>query len=139
MKEYTIEEIKKHKRKARGRPKHRKLRGRMNKNERSYADEILEPLRKSGEIVSWSYESATFVVAEAEIDGKPNNCRYTPDFLVQMPDGEIYFVECKAKWSNRQIGETQDRVRMKAFVSRYPFALVLAWKESGRWKHEEWL
>ncbi len=70
----------------------RKPPGTPNKTEAEYM--ILLGGRKSaGEIVEWWFERYTFTLSHSRPGVKGQ--RYTPDFAVQLPDGEIEFHEIK--------------------------------------------
>ena len=112
--------------KARVRALGRLKKGEMNRTEAAYA-EVLESQKAAGEILDWKFESVTLVLA--------NNTRYTPDFMVQLPSGEIQFKETK--------GFMMDDawVKLKVAAAKFPFAFFLvrkkAKKDGGGWDEKE--
>lgn len=64
----------------------RHIPGQMNQTESAYA-ETLQARKLTGEIIDWSFESVTFKLAD--------DCRYTPDFLVQLADGSVECIDAK--------------------------------------------
>src|SRR4051812_3444934 len=62
--------------------------GVMNKTEARYA-ELLEGRRLAGEIAAWRFEAITLILS------RRRRCTYTPDFLVEMPDGSEEHHEVK--------------------------------------------
>ena len=62
----------------------------------------LEALKASGEIIEWKYEPASFRIAEG--------ARYTPDFLVVLPDKSWECHEVKGHWREAA------KVRSKVFA-----------------------
>ena len=84
----------------------RKKPGEMNRLEKKYADEILEPLKVSGEIVEYVFERIKLKIAP--------NCYYIPDFMVIMESGEIIFDEIKGGYmDNKSI------VKFKSVCEQY--------------------
>ena len=71
---------------VRQRPRHKP--GEMNKLEERYAA-ILAARQAAGEIDAYWFERFTFKLAD--------DTRYTPDFVVQMPDGTLEAHEVKAR------------------------------------------
>ncbi len=84
--------------------------GVMNKLEASYAQE-LERRKMEGEIEWWAYEAVTLKLAD--------RCRYTPDFLVLLANGELECHETK--------GFMRDdaRVKLKVAAEQFPIRFVL--------------
>ena len=64
----------------------RRVPGKMNRTEAKYA-ERLGAIKLAGEIASFEFENVTLKLAK--------DTRYTPDFMVLMPDGTIEFHEVK--------------------------------------------
>uniref|UniRef100_A0A6M3KJQ7 Endonuclease n=1 Tax=viral metagenome TaxID=1070528 RepID=A0A6M3KJQ7_9ZZZZ len=63
--------------------------GEMNKSEAAYAF-ALDLRMKAGEIRGWKFESVKLKLAE--------RCTYTPDFDVEMANGDLVMVEVKRVW-----------------------------------------
>jgi hypothetical protein len=78
----------------------------MNKTEQARALD-LESMKRAGIIVAWWYERWTFKLAD--------DTRYTPDFVIQRPDGSLEVEEVKGFWRD------DARVKLKVFVEQYPF------------------
>lgn len=61
--------------------------GEMNKTEERYAD-VLQDLKKKGEIIEWWFERQTVVLSK-------DRCRYTADFMVLHTDGSLEMIDVK--------------------------------------------
>ena len=103
--------------------------GVMNGYESKYAD-VLEARRLAGEIVAWHFEAVTLKLA--------SDCRYTPDFMVQLADGSIEFVDVKG-------GIIDDKavVKIKCAAEKFfQFCFVMeqlqSKKNGGGWKRTEY-
>ncbi len=105
--------------------------GTMNKTEAAYA-EVLESRCAGGEIVSYRFEAYKLRLAD--------NTHYTPDFVVQMPDGTIQLHEVKACTSKGvMLCEDDAKVKIKVAAEQYPeFSFVMCGKLpkkiGGGWK-----
>jgi hypothetical protein len=108
----------------RGRGRHKP--GEMNGTERKMA-EHLEGMKHRGEIIDYRFESMTLKLAK--------DTRYTPDFMVMMPDGEIQFWEVKGFWHD------DARVKIKVAAEHFPFTFKAfspkPKRDGGGWKIEE--
>lgn len=94
----------------------------MNKTEERRAIE-LEAMKRDGLIADWWYEAVTFKLAD--------DCRYTPDFLIQERDGSLRLEETKGFFRD------DAKVKTKVMATTFPFPLrVLRW-EKGGWAVEE--
>lgn len=110
----------------------------MNKLEQAY-DALLAGRKLVGEIADYWYEGITLKLAEGT--------RYTPDFLVLMPDGELQFHEVKAgmavKVDGVATGETKamsedaSRIKIKIAAERFPFRFIMAYCRKGQWFYDE--
>jgi len=80
--------------------------GVMNSTEVFYSS-ILELQRANGTIKDWWFEAMTFKLAEGT--------KYTPDFMVQMPDDTIEYHETKSYWRD------DAKVKIKIAADKYPF------------------
>lgn len=111
---------------ARGRLTRHKS-GVMNKTEAAYAETVLEPRKRAGEIADYWFEVLTFKLAY--------DCRYTPDFVVMLPNGELECHETKGFW------EEDAKVKIRVAASLFPFRFVAiqkqAKKDGGGWKEQE--
>lgn len=58
-----------------------------NKTESRYATEVLEILKRTGELLAWQFQPITLRLAK--------NTTYTPDFLLIYPSGWLWFDEIK--------------------------------------------
>lgn len=99
----------------------RRIPGEMNKTERAYS-EILEGLRLAGKVAWWAFEAVTFKLAA--------DTRYTPDFLVMLPDGEMECHEVKGFWRD------DARVKIKVAAAMFPFQFLAVSKTKGGWEME---
>ena len=93
----------------------------MNRLERDYSV-LLEMRRAAGEIALWMYEGVTLKLAK--------DTRYTPDFMVMMPDGQIEMHEVKGFWQD------DARVKIKVAAGAFPFAFFGVTREGREWKYE---
>lgn len=90
---------------------------RMNKTERAYAI-YLEAQRRAGGIILWRYERLTLKLAD--------DTRYTPDFYVLLPDGQIQLVETKGFFRD------DAKVKLKVAATEFPeFHFWLALKDGS--------
>jgi hypothetical protein len=98
-------------------------RGGLNKLEAAYAQH-LELLREAGEIVAWWPKPASWRLAATK-------CFFTPDFMVQLPDGMIEFHETKGYFT------PEAKVRTKVAADKYPFTFKVVReipkKDGGGW------
>jgi len=100
-----------------------KTRGKMNGLEAEYAA-MLTARQNIGAVIWWAYESMRFQIGRLAY--------YTPDFVVQLPDGTIQLHEVKGHW--RQAA----RVRIKCAAERFPFDFIAVRKgKDGAWEFEE--
>jgi hypothetical protein len=110
---------------GRGRTTKRVL-GQMNGTEAAYAHH-LDARQASREILRYWFEALTFRLADG--------CRYTPDFVVQMPDGMIEIHEVKGHWEDDAL------VKIKVAADLFPFRFIavqkIAQKAGGGWAVRE--
>lgn len=111
--------------KARARQQHKP--GHMNTYERQYS-EILDAQKTAGEITAYWFERFTLKLAD--------DCRYTPDFLVQLPDGTLEMREVKGYWREDAL------IKIKVAAEMFPlFGFVaierLPKKAGGGWKQRD--
>jgi hypothetical protein len=95
--------------------------GQMNKTERSYANR-LELLQRDGKVHQYWYESHKVKLAD--------RTWYSPDFMVQFPDGTVEFHEVKGFW------EDDARVKVKVAARLFPFTVRCFTKRKGEWVEE---
>lgn len=113
---------------ARGRTRH--VAGEMNKTERAYAD-LLLGMRQRGQILWFGFECWTFRLAK--------DTRYTPDFVVQLANGELQLIEVKGRTKNgRYFAEDDAKVKVKVAAATFPMLQVkVVWPNgSGGWDEE---
>ena len=105
----------------------RRIAGQMNNTEAEYAD-ILNVKRAAGQVSEFWFECVTIKIAA--------DCRYTPDFLVMLPDGSLEVHEVKGSFIRDDA-----RVKLLAAAEKFPFRFYLAQrlakKHGGGWKIEE--
>lgn len=110
---------------GRGRTTKRVL-GQMNGTEAAYSHH-LDARQASREILCYWFEAMTFRLADG--------CRYTPDFVVQMPDGMIEIHEVKGHWEDDAL------VKIKVAADLFPFRFIavqkIAQKAGGGWAIRE--
>ncbi len=91
----------------------------MNQTETEYEAMWLIPMKLSGEIECYWFESFTLVLGP--------DCRYTPDFMVMRTDGLLEFHEVKGPYVQEDAW-----VKFKTAAGRYPFKFVFAQKKVMR-------
>ena len=79
----------------------------------------LEALRRTGQIAAWWYEKWTWKLAD--------DCRYTPDFVLQRPDGSLEVEEIKGFFRD----DAQAKARV--FAALFPFPMRVLVLEKDRW------
>lgn len=94
---------------------------RMNKTEGRYAL-WLRMLRDRGAIESFQFEAVSLRLADG--------ARYTPDFFVVRPTGEIECHEVKGFWREAA------RVRIKVAADKFPFRFIAVKEGKGGWQYE---
>lgn len=97
--------------------------GVMNSTEIAYC-RILELQRANGTIKEWWFEAITLKLAA--------DCRYTPDFMVQMPDDTIEFHETKGG-----IWRDDSRVKIRVAADKFPFRFRGFTYQRKQWKEED--
>ena len=98
----------------------------MNKTERRRAVE-LAALQRAGAIRTWHFNAVTLKLAD--------DCRFTPDFLIEHIDGRLEFEEIKGFWRD------DARVKIKVAARLFPvftFTALRARKvrDGGGWAKE---
>lgn len=100
--------------------------GKMNGTEQAYA-ETLRIKQAAGEIAWFKFEGMTFKLAEG--------CRYTPDFIVMLPDGTLEAHEVKGFWTD------DARAKIKVAAELFPLRFIAVHKkpkrEGGGWRIED--
>ena len=102
-------------------PKARAIRkpGVMNKTEAAYAAH-LDQRKQAGEILTYHFEAYTLKLAD--------NCRYTPDFMVLLPDGTMQFHEVKGYWMD------DAKVKIKVAARQFPHIFLAIRKTKDGWE-----
>lgn len=104
--------------------------GEMNETEKKYEREILKPMLLSGGILWYKFESITFTIAECK-----KGCRYTPDFIIMLPDGSLEAHEVKGC---KAVFRDDARVKCKVFAEQYPIPLTVCYPvRHGGWEYEQ--
>jgi hypothetical protein len=107
----------------------------MNQTEAAYS-RYLDERMQLGEIVGYRFEAYKLRLAD--------NTHYTPDFVVQLPDGTIEIHEVKAcRASGGFLCEDDAKVKIKVAAEMYPeFVFVMCGrlpkKAGGGWKFHEY-
>jgi len=101
----------------------------MNKTEAEYAQH-LEALKHAGQIYDWWFEKVTMKIAP--------DTRLTPDFLIQLPSGELIFDDVKGSMA---IYQDDAKVKMKVAANTFPFRFRIViprtQKAGGGWEITE--
>ena len=105
--------------------RHRHKNGEMNSYERAYAEQVLDAQYLAGEITGYWFERFTFKLGD--------NCRYTPDVLVQLADGKFEFREVKGHWEDDALVKIKVAAEM---FSLFSFLAIhrIPKKHGGGWK-----
>lgn len=98
----------------------------MNKTERRRSVE-LEAKKRAGEIRAWHFNALTLKLAD--------DCRYTPDFLIEHNDARLEFEEIKGFWRD------DARVKIKVAARLFPMFTFTAlrarkMRDGGGWATE---
>ena len=95
-----------------------------NRLEAAWADELNAQL-KAGQILRWGYEEMTLVLADGT--------RYTPDFIVMLPDTTFQVHETKGYTTGRMAASM---VRLRVAASRFGWfgEFYLVQRVRKRWK-----
>jgi hypothetical protein len=105
----------------------RRTPGTMNGLETKYA-EHLERLKLAGDVLWFRFEGLTFRLAD--------RCRYTPDFVVMRPTGQIELHEIKGFFADDAL------VKIKLAAELFPFKFIAVKKEAkkngGAWTNQEY-
>ncbi len=100
---------------------HRSERGKMNKTETRYS-ELLKAQKLAGEIADYWFEPLSLRLSRPA-KGQP--ARYSPDFLILMPDGTTIFDDVKGTG----IDNEASIVRIKVAAELYPLWVFRIAKE----------
>jgi len=103
-----------------------RTRGKMNKNEAKYAA-VLDLMIAAGEVAWYRFEPFSLRLTSCD-DGQP--ARYTPDFIVLMPDGTTYIDDCK---TNKGFDDPASLVRIKVAADQYPLWRFRIVRPAGSW------
>lgn len=92
-------------------------RGEMNKTEAEYFRH-LEGRKLLGEVIWYGFEAITFKLGK--------DCRYTPDFVVQLSDGMLEAHEVKGFWAD------DAKVKIRLAAEKFPFAFKAFKKQAKK-------
>lgn len=112
-------------------PRGRHEPGKMNKTEQFFAAD-LDLCKKAGEIRDWKFEAIRLTLAD--------RCTYTPDFCVEMANGDLVMVEVKRVWKGKRGPHWEDDARAKikfaAKEFREWFQFYGVHWDGGKWVYE---
>ena len=94
----------------------------MNKTEARYAQE-LELRKKVGEVEWYQFEGVTLKLGF--------DCRYTPDFAVMLPNGDLEMHEVKGFFRDDAL------VKIRTAATMFPFRFMLVRLEAGAFNVQE--
>lgn len=107
----------------------------MNRVERAYSVHLQVQLLV-GAIRGWRFQEITLKLGP--------DCRYTPDFLVELADGTIALDDCKGTKRNKVTGgegywaEADAMVKIRAAASQFKlFRIRVCWLTSQGWQVKE--
>lgn len=115
---------------ATAKPKQHRYGRYRSKLESLYAAELDHQLR-AGELLDWQYEPWSMKLTEPRVvNGKTRpGVRYSPDFVVVLPDHRLRIVEVKGYQRNASIN------RFKMAADRWPwFEWVMVTRNGGHWE-----
>jgi hypothetical protein len=75
------------------------------------------------QIAAWWYERFTFKLAD--------DCRYTPDFVIQDLDGSLRAEETKGFWRD------DAKVKVRVFATMFPIPIRALLLKKGVWTEEK--
>jgi hypothetical protein len=102
-------------------------RGTLNKTEGAY-QQHLDLLQKAGEIVWYRFEAVTLKLGP--------DVRYTPDFLIMLPDGQLEAHEVKGGWF-RDDAKAKVRIAARMFPLAFQIVRARSKKDGGGWEVEK--
>lgn len=94
----------------------------MNPGERKFAD-YLAGKKGRGEILHWAFEPITLKLAPST--------RYTPDFLIVLPDRSIALYDVKGRKGESFWAEEDAWLKLKLAAALHPFPLYVVWPLKG--------
>lgn len=110
----------------------------MNKTEAAYGAHLMLQ-RKLGLVLWYGFEAVTIKLG--------NDCRFTPDFLVMLPDGRLELRDTKGlkkiktgKRAGQSTYHAEEDALVKARVAaaNFPIPVFFVWQErSGEWNKRE--
>lgn len=101
--------------------KHPPPKARMNKTEARYAQEILEPAKRTGQILDYQFEAVKLRLADSTW--------YSPDFLVTERDHTLTIHEVKGGFVREDAW-----IKLKVIAELYPQMAVLKCQyDKGKW------
>lgn len=103
----------------------------MNKTEQQY-DAHLSLMERLGEVKRHKFEGLTLKLAD--------DCRLTPDFVVEMPDGRIELHDTKICYRGKTTPHIEDDalVKLKVAAQAFPFKVKAVWPlANGEWDFRE--
>ena len=95
--------------------------GAMNKTEKRYRDEVLQPWLIDGTIMGYQFQPVTFTLAhklEGTSSTKRTGMRYTPDWMYLHADRTLHFVDVKG------VGRPPEEdalCKIKSAAEKFPF------------------
>jgi hypothetical protein len=110
-------------------PRGRHEDGKMNKSEQFYST-ALDLRKKAGEIKNWKFEAIKLKLAD--------RCTYTPDFNVEMANGDLVMVEVKKVWKGHNAPHFEDDavVKIKVAAELFPwFIFYASWWDGSQWSY----
>ena len=102
--------------------------GQMNKLEAKYAA-WLEMGKMGGNIEWYAFEAITLKLAF--------DTRYTPDFLVMLPNGELQCHEVKGAKGKSFWSREDSKIKIKVAATLFPFRFFIAWPSMDSWDLKE--
>jgi hypothetical protein len=92
----------------------------MTRIERDYGEHLLAAKAEGG-IAWYAYEGLTLKLAD--------DCRYTPDFVVMVHDGEMELHETKGPYARED-----SLIKLRLAARLFPFRVYLVTREGDRWR-----
>lgn len=105
-------------------------RGVMNKTETRFAD-ILKVRQLGGEIAQYWFEPFSLRLTENVVGSSTKPTRYTPDFMILLPDGQTQIIDVKGTGPD----DSASLVRLKQAADKFSLWRFFLCKETP--KHPE--
>ena len=103
---------------------------RMNRTERRYAAEVLDPRKHAGAILWWGFERIKLKLAD--------RCWLTVDFAVAHPNERLSLIDVKGRKGRSWYAKEDARIKLRVTAEQFFFLPILVtWpRKGGGWAEE---